>query len=104
MLMRLRGGAMGPQEKRMRTYLDAVRRQEWQKLEIIKQKTEEPTAPLALAVNAFASQVDANLLFQMRRWELGGCFFALHHNPPQQRGVEQVGDAAEKEVSCPYAP
>lgn len=38
--------------------------------EVIKWKTEEPTAPLAFAVSAL-KVIWMPLLFQMRRWEWG---------------------------------
>lgn len=54
MLLWLWGGAMGQWEKRMRKHLDEARQEERQKLEMIKQKTEEPTVPPAFAESNWA--------------------------------------------------
>lgn len=75
----------------MRKHLDEVRQEERQKLEIVKQNMEEPTAPLTfvevIAVNAFEGHLDPT---SFPDEEMGyeaarrAGFFALHRNLPPE--------------------
>ena len=100
----------GQWEKRMRKHLDEVRQEERQTLEIVKQNTEEPTAPLTFvevtAVSAFEGHLyptsfpDDEMGYEAAR---RAGFFALHRNLPPE-WWEPLGEGSPLEVSCPGVP